>query len=358
MTILHLDTETFSECDLTVTGAYIYARHPTTELLMVSWAYDNGPVQLWEIGQPLPGEFLDGYYDPSVLLNAWNSSFDRNVLNVKYGVTDSHRWRDSMVKALLHGLPGKLERAGKALGLEESEAKLVDGRKLLNRFCKPAPANHTTRRYTRETHPAEWARFCEYAKQDVNAMRTIDRITPDVNYERELPLWHLDQMINDRGFLADRELAIAGASAADAEQVYLAAQMAELTGGVVKKPTQRAKLLAYLGNLGCALPDLTKSTVAEAIADVNTKSAARELLEIRQSAGKTSTAKYRALRDAICDDGRFRGGIQFAGAARTRRAAGRKFQAQNLPSRGLPPAREVELYIDALKLGIHEELFG
>jgi DNA polymerase bacteriophage-type len=360
MCLVWLDIETYSECDLPAAGSYLYARHPTTELLIVTWAAGDGPVQIWDVTSSpnMPHEFAALYYDPDTLLCAWNSNFDRNVLNELIFETPLSRWRDSMVKALLHGLPGALDKAGKALGLPEEQAKLVDGRKLVNRFCMPAPSNHNTRRYTRDTHPEEWARFCEYAKRDIDAMRTIDRLIPDLNTGPELQHWHLDQVINDRGFLADRELAIAGANAADVEQACLAQRMRELTAGRVEKPSQRQRLLDYLTEHGCPLPDLTKTTVAYAIADERISADARELLELRQQSSKTSTAKYRALRDAIGDDGRFRGGIQFAGAARTRRAAGRKFQAQNLPSRDLPPAREVAQYIDALKLGIHQELFA
>ncbi len=317
-----LDCETYSEADLPTVGQYIYAKHPTTELMIVTWAVENGPVFLWDktTDPEMPREFAELYYSPDVLLKAWNSGFDRNVLNEAIGYVPVSRWRDAMVEALLHGLPGALEKAGKALGLSEEQAKLVDGRKLVNRFCMPSPANHKTRRYTRLTHPDEWGRFCVYAKRDIDAMRTINRLTPSLNTAIELPHWHLDQVINDRGFLADRELAIAGANAADSEQAWLAQRMFELTDGLVTKASQRQRLLNYLAEHGCPLSDLTKTTVAYAIEDPKTPADVRALLELRQQSSKTSTAKYRALRDAIGEDGRFRGGIQFAGAARTRRA--------------------------------------
>lgn len=320
--LMYLDTETYSECDLTVAGAHIYAKHPTTELMIVTWAVDDGPVHIWDLttDPEMPREFAALYYAPDVPLKAWNSNFDRNVLNEAIFETPISRWRDAMVEALLHGLPGALEKAGKALGLPEEQAKLVDGRKLVTRFCMPTPANHKVRRYTRHTHPAEWARFCAYAIRDIDAMREINRLTPNINSAIELQHWHLDQVVNDRGFLADRYLAIAGAAAADFEQVWLAQRMRELTDGQVAKPSQRQRLLNYLTEHGCPLPDLTKTTVAYAVEDPKTPADARALLELRQQSSKTSTAKYRALRDAIGDDGRFRGGIQFAGAARTRRA--------------------------------------
>lgn len=363
MPTLWLDTETYSEADLPVVGAYKYAADPTTELLMLAWAVDGGPVHLWDLSvEPaLPDHLAGLLLDPGTTVVAHNSNFDRLIIEQKLGLfaPPLARWRDSMVKGLLHGLPGSLEKLGAALGLPEDQRKLAVGSRLVNRFCKPAPKNHKTRRYTRDTHPVEWAQFCDYCVQDVAAMRRLWKLIPDWNHTgTEIDLWHLDQVINDRGFYADRDLAVAGAGAADYEQIALAKQMTELTHGIVPRPTMREKLLGFINyTYNLALPDLTKATVIHTLADPTVPAGAKALLEIRQHASKTSTAKYAALRDAISIDGRFRGGIQFAGAARTRRAAGRRFQAQNLPSRGLPKHTEIEAYIRALKRGQHELLF-
>ena len=120
-----IDTETYCEGDLGALGSYLYVKHPTFELMTVQWARDDGPANLWDLttDRDMPTEFAELYYDPDVLLNAWNANFDRNVLNEAIFETPISRWRDSMVKALLHGLPGKLENAGRALGLTEEQAK-------------------------------------------------------------------------------------------------------------------------------------------------------------------------------------------------------------------------------------------
>jgi DNA polymerase len=173
----------------------------------------------------------------------------------------------------------------------------------------------------------------------------------------EIALWHLDQEINDRGFQADVELCHAGAAAAEVEKNLLAEQLRRLTHGTVAKPTQGEQLRTYLNAVyKLDLADLTKDTLEHRLKG-ELDPVAREIMEVRLAANKTSTAKYAALSHALGKDGRFRGGLQFAGAARTRRFAGRIFQPQNLPSRGLPPPETVEAYIAALKSGMHDLLF-
>jgi DNA polymerase len=264
-----------------------------------------------------------------------------------------------MVKAFSHALPPGLSDLGKAMQLPEDQRKLVDGRKLVLKFCKPAPESRKVRRYTRETHPEEWARLIEYAKQDVAAMRRLYNLMPSYNWtETEIALWHLDQKINDRGFQVDVELAKAGSDMADTEKATYAERVRVLTGGFVLGPSKREDMLLYLrSHFDKDLPDLTKDTITRLLKRNDLDPAYRELLSIRLSANKTSTAKYAALLAATNTDARFRGGLQFAGAARTRRFAGRIFQPQNLPSRGLPPHTEVEDYIACLKNGTHDLLF-
>jgi DNA polymerase bacteriophage-type len=362
--MLWIDLESYSEADLRKVGAYAYAMHPSTEVLLFAYALDDAPVKLWDLttGTLMPADLDAALGDNDLQICAHNAQFDRTVLSCVMGLdTPLHRWRCSMVKALAHSLPSALGQLGQALGLPEDEAKLEDGKKLIARFCKPAPKNHRAGRYDRQSHPTEWARFCEYAVQDVAAMRRVWQLTPSWNYpdnKHELNLWHLDQAINDRGFCVDMELVHAAIRASDRAQEELAATVAELTDGAVDKATQRDRLLEYLSaNCGVVMDGLTKAHVTEALGDQQLPAHARRLLQVRQEAGKTSVRKYQALERMTCPDGRFRGGLQFAGADRTARWAGRGFQPQNLPSRGLPAPDQVEIYIEAVKAGAEDLLF-
>jgi len=366
--MLYLDTETYNaEKDISA-GTYEYAR--TAEILLITYAFDNGPVRCWDLTDEdaeRPEELFDALLDGSIQITAHNAMFDRQILGncLGYLVGDiaaqPDRWRCTMVKGLTHGFPGSLDQLGQILGLPQDQAKLKDGKALIRRFCKPAPKNHKADRYDRSTHPDEWAKFCDYAVRDIEAMREIDRRLPDWNYRGfELGMYHLDQRINDRGFMVDRELVEAGSRAAGDEKQALAARFIELTGGAVARPTMRAQFMKFLNdNFDLELDNTRSQTFKDLLADPDhgLPDEAVELMQISIMSNKTSTAKYTALEPAISPDGRFRGGLQFAGAARTRRWAGRTFQPHNLPSRGLPPQKAVDQYIRALKSGVHDLLF-
>lgn len=363
--MIYIDLESFNADTDISAGVYEYAR--TAEVLLIAWALDEGPVRVWDLtsGEDEP-DLLDALCDPERTITAHNAQFDRIVLreqapalSLPDHVPDPARWRCTMCKGMAHGFPGALDQVGRILGLPQEKAKLADGKKLIRRFCLPAPRNHKARRYDRLSHPEEWERFKEYAARDVEALREIDRRLPDWNFRgEEVALYHLDQRINDRGFLIDRALAEAGAAAADAEQERMAARLVELTGGEVARPTMREALRQYVNTrFALELPNSQAPTLRAVIADPATPEAAREILRVAVAANKTSTAKYKALVPAIGPDDRFRGGLQFCGAARTRRWSGRLFQPQNLPSRGLPPQSEIEQYIRALKSDAHDLLF-
>lgn len=364
--MLYLDCETYNgEKDISA-GTYEYAR--TAEVLLVAYAFDDGPVQLWDrTARGIPLELFNALHDPAVEITAHNAMFDRTVLTMMGDkvptkvIQDPNRWHCTMVKALVHGFPGSLDQLGTILGLPQDQAKLKDGKKLINRFCKPAPKNHKAERYDSNTHNEEWGRFCAYAIRDIEAMREIYKRLPDWNYRgSELDLYRLDQRINDRGFRVDRELVEAGSLAADTEKATLAARFLELTGGVVERPTQRAQFCAYLNEtFGLSLDNTRSQTFKDLLAEADhgLPKEAVELMEISIMANKASTAKYKALAPAISPDDRFRGGLQYSGAARTRRWAGRTFQPHNLPSRGLPDQSSVDMYIRALKSGCQDLLF-
>lgn len=354
---LYLDTESYNEVDISV-GTYRYAE--TAEILLIQWAIDDGPVQVWDHNDGVtPPDFVGWVRDNNARVIAHYAMHDRNVLrlgNLKQDIPIEH-WECTMTQAYQHALPGGLDALGKLLGLPQDQQKLADGKKLIHRFCKPAPSNHKADRYTRDSHPDEWARFVEYGKQDVIAMREVHKRLPRWNWQQDdIDLYHLDQKINDRGFAVDIDLVRAGAAAATAEKIALAQRFAELTGGLA--PTQREKIKDYLaGHYGLRLSGTAKHIIEPISKDESQPPAVREICQIMLSANKTSTAKYETLLNALSADGRFRGGLQMAGALRTRRWAGRVFQPHNLPSRGLPKADLVELYIEALKADCHREVF-
>lgn len=358
--MLWADTETFSELDLPKVGAYNYA--PTAELLLLPYAIDDGPVKLWQphLQPDMPKDLeleLDNLSEKVIFHNA---QFDMLIFEHVLGIGLSlERIRCTMVRALLHGFPAGLHELGEALGLEASAAKLSTGRALINRFCKPAPSNHKARRYGPESHPTEWQEFCDYAVRDVEAMRTIAKKLPNWNSGANAwAEWRLDQKINRRGFLVDMELVRAGAENADAEKNRLNAECAEITKGEVERPSQREKLMAFLNReYGLGLTDTTSETFKDLLNDDKLDPVAARLMWISIQANKSSTSKYAALEPAVSPDGRFRGGLQFSGAARTRRWAGRLFQPHNLPSRGLPPQADTDDYIEALKTGTADMLF-
>ena len=363
MTRLFLDLETFSEVPIT-NGTHAYAAG--AEVMLFAWALDDGPVQVWDctVGEGPPEALEAALRDPSIDIWAHNSHFDRTVLRnappcqaAKPVGYDIARWRDTMVQALAHSLPGALGALCEVLGVPADQAKDKRGKQLIQLFCKPRPKGAKIRRATRETHPAEWAEFVTYAGLDIEAMRECHRRMPAWNYgpgtagQREIALWHLDQRINDRGVAIDLPLVHAAIATVEAEQKVLAARTAEMTDGQVQAATQRDAMLAHiLEAYGVDLPDLQMSTIERRVNDPDLPVELRELLAIRLQASSTSTSKYKTLARATSADGRLRGVLQFNGAARTGRWAGRLFQPQNLPRPTLDD-EQIALGIDAMLAG-------
>jgi len=340
MKVLWLDTETYSECDLKAHGTPRYAEHPSTEITVAQWALGDGePVVEDLTGRAMPSAALQAHlHDPDVIVVAHNSFFDRTLLRHCWGIdVPIERWYDTMIQAMSHGLPGALEKIGGILGLNEDEAKDKRGKQLIQLFCRPQP--RTKKRNTSYTHPNEWQEFLEYSRQDIVAMRTISRKLPKWNYSLpvngkrcpELALWHLDQRINDRGFAVDMDLARAAIDAVAIEQARLKHETQERTDGAVSGPSKRDQLLLHiLMEYGVDLPDMKADTLRRRMEDPELPDAVKLLLAIRLEATKTSTAKYKAVVNATSEDGRLRNTLQFAGAQRTARWAGRIFQPQNM----------------------------
>lgn len=355
--VLFIDLETYNSVDIKV-GTPVYAQ--TAEVLLFAYSIDDLPVRVWDcVRSPdMPSELSAAVLRADTLV-AHNSFFDRNILQVAFPEFDWDipRWDDTMVRAQVHALPGALDELCHILGVPQDKAKLADGKKLIHLFCKPQPANRKVQRATEQTHPEQWRRFTEYAANDIEAMRYLYKILPKWNWQGDISKseWQLDQHINDRGFAVDMELVSAGAQSAEKEKDILAKRFAVLSKGLA--PTQRAKTMAYLNQTyGLSLTGTSADQLLPIIANSN-NSELVEMCEIILAANRSSTAKYKALKPMVNADGRMRGSLVFSGAGRTRRWSGRGFQPQNLPSRGLPPADEIEAYISALKLDCHDALF-
>jgi DNA polymerase bacteriophage-type len=255
MTKLWLDLETYSETPIT-NGTHRYAAD--AEIMLFAWALDDGPVQVldfsdWDSLQS--HQIRTALLDERVEIYAHNSGFDRTVLRtgtnstdaMRAAAKDTTRWRDTMVQALSHGLPGALGVLCDILKVPTDKAKDKEGKQLVQLFCKPRPATSKIRRATRETHPAEWAKFVEYARLDIEAMREVHKRLPIWNYQgTELALWHLDQAINDRGVAIDMTLVHAAIAAVDAAQKDLAERTVVATDGQVSSTTKRDALLLHV----------------------------------------------------------------------------------------------------------------
>jgi DNA polymerase len=352
MPVLYLDLETFSETPITH-GTHVYAAN--AEVLLCAWAVDDNHVRVHDFTNPLEllhPQLTSALRDPETTVVIHNSHFDRTVLRHALAIdVPVERIHDTMVQALSHGLPGALGMLCEILGLPSDKAKDKDGKRLIQLFCKPLGKNRILRRATRETHPAEWARFKAYAASDIEAMREVMKRMPMVNMTpTERALWCLDQRINDTGVAIDMGLVHAAIAAVAKAQIGLAERAVELTDGQVSNTTKSAALrLHILESYGIDMPDLQMATV-EKLLTTDIDSELRELLLVRLQASSTSTSKYKVLAKGTSADGRLRGTLQFNGAARTGRWAGRLFQPQNLPR---PTLKQpvIEQGIAALKAG-------
>ncbi len=357
MTTLFLDLETYSEVPIKH-GVHAYAEK--AEVLLVAFAVDDGPVEVWDLTPPnqASSEVANrwrelGLSNPDTTVVMHNSGFDRVVLKHALGIDiPTKRIHDTMVQALAHSLPGALGALCDVFKLPVDMTKEKDGKRLINLFCKPRPKTSKIRRATRATHPDDWDKFIEYARLDIEATRAIYNKLPRWNYSgSELALWQLDQRINDRGFRVDTELARGAVRAVEVAQSDLAARTSVATSGLVASATRRDALLKHiLDAYGIALPDMQASTLERRIADPDLPEPVRELLAIRLQASTSSTSKYTSLINAVSSDGRLRGTLQFCGASRTGRWSGRTFQPQNLPRPNLKQ-KEIDDGIEALKAG-------
>lgn len=353
MSILYADLETFSETPINC-GTHRYAEK--AEVMLFAYALDDQPVKVWDLttGQPMPPDLSAALNAPAVM-TVWHNGgmFDSVVLRHALDIDlPPERIHDTMVQALAHGLPGSLSDLCDILGVESDKAKDKAGRQLIMLFCKPRPKNSKIRRATRSTHPEEWKRFVSYAGSDISAMREIYRKIPRWNFtSEERALWYLDQRINCRGVCIDTGLAQSAIAAVEQEQQRLAERTQAMTDNEVQAATQRDAMLRHIAAaFGIELPDMQAATLERRIADPDTPPALRELLAVRLQSCTTSVSKYKKLISCVSSDGRLRGTLQFCGASRTGRWAGRLFQPQNLPRSSLAQP-VIDSGIEALKAG-------
>ena len=356
MNILWLDLETYSPVPITH-GTHRYAEE--AEVLLVAVAVDDQPTEVWDTQYRLAWKRdLQSLIDAAERIVIHNSHFDRTILRHVGVDVPVEKIRDTMVQALAHSLPGSLGTLCDVLDVPTDKAKDKAGKKLIHLFTKPRPKNMKLRRADSASHPAEWAEFVEYARLDVAAMRDVYGRMPNWNNSlSERQLWRIDQRVNDRGIAIDLDLARGAVRAFRRTSGTLAARAADLTDGYVKKLTQGTRFLRYLEDFHNFVPEnLTKGVVAGLLGGDSLTPEVRELLEIRQQASATSPAKYKVLLDATSSDGRLRGTLQFCGASRTGRDAGRIFQPQNLP-RPTMDADVIETGIAAMKLDCEDLMF-
>lgn len=358
MRILHIDIETFSSVELKKSGLYKYVQSTDFEIILFAYAYDDEPVRVIDClqGEEIPLSVLNDLQNPEVIKVAHNAAFELYAIS-KFYRTFLDQWRCTMVHALYCGFPGSLAGVGDAIGFQEDKKKMGIGKALIKYFCVPCAASKAnggrTRNYPRH-NMQKWELFKSYNRQDVVTEREIYRVLCQYPVpEEEWRNWQLDQMINMGGTALDMELVEGALAISDQVRDELSGKAKNLTG--LENPNSVAQLKKWVeDNSGLEIDSLNKATVAEILAGDPTEGI-KEVLKIRRELGKTSVKKYEAMETCVCEDGRVRGLLQFYGANRTGRFAGRLVQIQNLPKNfigTLDIARELVKHrqIEALRM--------
>ena len=330
--ILEMDIETFSDVDLIKCGVYAYADSPAFEVLLFAYSFDGGETRVIDLaqGEELPGEVAEAVFDGSVVKTAFNANFERTCLSKHFGrYLPPDSWHCSAVQAAVLALPRSLEDVGAVLGLDEQ--KMKEGKELIRYFCvpcKPTKANGGRRRNLPCHAPEKWELFKAYCMRDVDVEKAIRRkLHKFLIPEGEMELYRLDQRINDRGVLVDMGLVRQAVRCERLHKEVVTRRAYELTG--LENPNSVAQLKGWLGENGVEAESLSKKAVSEMIGESDGE--VEELLRLRLLMAKTSVKKYEAMERSVCSDGRVHGLLQFYGANRTGRWAGRLVQVQNLP---------------------------
>lgn len=357
---LNIDIETYSPNDISF-GVYRYSESEEFEILLFSYAYDFGEVHIVDLvsGETIPDEVIKDLRNPEVIKHAYNAQFEITCLNRAGYQTFVEQWRCTMIHGAYLGYPMGLAKLGKALGLPQDKLKDKAGAALIRYFsvpCKPTKKNGGRTRNLPKHDPDKWFAYGMYNMQDVvTEMECYRRLSAFPVPEEVEKQWQIDIRMNATGVGIDRQL-VDGALTIDEEnKKSLLEEAYELTG--LSNPNSRNQLLDWLNsNTNLELEKLTKDSVAAAMADAD--DVAKKVLTIRKKLAKSSVSKYEMMASATGQDGRLRGTLQFYGANRTGRWAGRLLQVQNLPRNyivNLDIARDLVKKSDRVGLGL---LFG
>lgn len=346
---LHIDIETYSSLNIKTCGAYKYFSSPDFEILLIGYAFDDGPVEIIDLasGDKMPLFFTKALQDPRVLKYAHNANFERRAFEAAGYHTEITAWRCSAIKAAYCGLPLKLEDVSKALQLGD-KGKLATGRALMKYFCepcRPTKANEGRTRNLPEHDPEKWQQFIEYCLRDVEAERAIeDRLQAYSIPEFEQAMYGLDQKINDRGIGVDLPMARRAIEIDNYFSDQILDTLKDLTG--LENPNSPAQLKEWLSAaMKKEITSLAKDSVTQLIEESESEAVTR-VLKLRVKAAKTSTKKYVAITNCALQSSRAHGLFQFYGANRTGRWAGRLIQLQNLPRNYI---RDLKLAREAIK---------
>lgn len=343
--VMGVDIETYSSVDLAGSGVYAYTEAPDFDILLIGYKFDDeaevhviDTLAVDRDFDPELYEFREALTDPGIIKTAFNANFERTCLAKWTGaVMPPEEWRCTMIKALTLGLPGNLADVGIAMGLPEEKLKDPQGKALIQFFSKPCKPTRTNGQRTRNLpahDPAKWKLFIEYNRQDVvteqEILRQLDIYkTP----ESEQQLWALDQHMNDNGVKLDIPMVEKIVEYDTQRRQELQEEAKVLTG--LANPNSLAQLKKWLSKQGVTMTSVTKDTIAATL-QTDIPDSVRRMLEIRTALGKTSVAKYSTMLTAVCQDHRLRGILQFYGANRSGRWAGRLVQTHNLAKNSLP----------------------
>lgn len=358
---LSIDLETFSSVDIGKCGAWKYIESPDFEILLFAYSLNGGPVQVVDLaqGEVIPDWVVSALHSTDFTKHAYNAAFEFGCLSKVFGQMDPRQWRCTMFHALYAGYTSGLGATGAAMGLSEDKRKLATGKALIRYFCipcKPTKANGGRERNYPRHDPEKWKLFKEYNVQDVvTEMEIESRLKNVVVPSWVQHQWEVDLMISQRGVAVDLELTDGALRIGAETKENLIAEAQRISG--LENPNSIGQLLDWLNDSidGEDLTNLQKKTVADLLDKGVENANVQRMLEIRQELGKTSTKKYDAIRNCACSDGRVRGLLQFYGANRTGRWAGRLVQVQNLPrtyTQNIEYARELvkQANADALRL--------
>lgn len=361
--VLSIDLETYSDVDLPNCGVYRYIEGDF-HILLFAYAFDDEETQCVDMacGEQLPAEVVDALQDDSIIKSAWNAQFERTCLSKYLGTQLSpDSWQCTMVWAASLSLPLKLATAAQAL--KTAQQKDAVGERLIRYFslpCKPTKANGGRTRNLPEHAPEDWKLFKSYCIQDVETERDIRRrLEKFPILPQEWDYYHMDQRINDRGILIDKELVQQAIICNMSLSEEMTKRAYALTG--LENPNSVSQLKGWLEERGIEVDSLGKKDVASLISDLDKHSIdsdALDMMKLRLQMAKSSVKKYQAAERYICQDGRAHGLFQFSGANRTQRWAGRGIQLQNLPQNHIATLDEAR---DLVKLGCFdmiEVLYG